>query len=145
MAPHPEPPQDSFEIISFTQSLNDAAQVTRELAKSLQDEIVINTRVRAEFQKDLEHLRESIDEVRRSFAGNGKPSLDIRFFAVDQRVTNIESKCKAVCDETASRALKRADRIWKFVVNNSPVLLTWLGIAIYSLVKLLSMHPVAVP
>lgn len=115
----------------LAQQLKDAADLTKSLSKSLQDEVLLNAKARIEFKKDIEHLCETVVELRKIYSGNGHPSLEVRLMQIEKDLEATKEK-RATEHE---RRVKKSERFWKFILSNSPVILTWIGLAIWAIVQ----------
>jgi len=121
------------DIELFVRQLKDATDLTKSLSKSLQDEVVLNAEARMAFKKDIEHLCDVVTELRKIYSGNGKPSLEVRLIQIEKDLEVINEKRKF---DTEKR-IKKSERFWKIVLQNSPVLLTWLGLAGWAIVRII--------
>lgn len=115
----------------LVQQLKDAMDLTRSLSKSLQDEVLLNAKARIEFKKDIEHLCEVVTELRKIYSGNGQPSLEIRLMQIEKDLETMQEKRTTETE----RRIKKSERFWKFIGSNSPVILTWIGLAIWAIVQ----------
>jgi len=120
------------DIDLLAQQLKDAADLNKSLAKSLQDEIVLNAQARIEFKKDIEHLCEVVGELKKVYSGNGTPPMAVRISTLEGEVKALKA---ALTQNKASEA-KKSERFWNFVLQNSPVILTWIGLAIWAALQL---------
>jgi predicted RNA-binding Zn ribbon-like protein len=111
--------------------LEDATELTRSLSKSLQDEILSNVQARTEIKKDIERLCETIADHCRVFKGNGDKPLEVRLNSLEK---DLEHLAKARASEKETRKAK-SERLFKFIMTQSPIILTWVGLAIWAALK----------
>lgn len=136
MARQPQPQEVTttrVDLELLIQQLKDAYDLTRSLSKSLQDEILLNAQARIEFKKDIEHLCEIVAELRKVYSGNGKPSLEVRLTQIEKDLEILKEK-RATEKE---RRIKKSERFWKIILSHSPIILTWIGLAVWAIIRML--------
>lgn len=121
------------QIDNLIQQLRDATNLTKSLSQSLQNESILNTGARIEFKKDIEHLCGAVAELRKIYSGNGHESLEIRLMKLEQGLKDL---CEGHIKENETR-VKKSERFWKIVLQNSPVILTWAGLAIWTIIQVI--------
>lgn len=114
------------------QQLKDATELTKSLSKALQDEVVLNAGARIAFKKDIQRLCELVDEIHTIFKSSGdRPSLDVRLTSIEKSIEMLKEKHT---DEEKDNNT-RQDRFWQFMIQNSPIMLTWLVVLMWWIIQ----------
>jgi uncharacterized membrane-anchored protein YjiN (DUF445 family) len=74
--PEKLPPWDEESLSYMAAHINESLTAAKGLLKTLQDELLVNTRIRVEVQKDLTFLEDHVEELNKLvIKGNGQKSL----------------------------------------------------------------------
>ena len=125
----------------LVQQLKDAMDTTRSLSRTLQDEIVLNTSARMSFKKDIEHLCETVAELRKIYSGNGRPSLEVRLVNIENNLESINSNR----DIENDKKIRKSERFWRFIIQNTPLIFTWIGLLVWVTIQFLNSYNQAHP
>lgn len=128
----------------MTQKLDEITKLTSELTYELREEILKNAKLCVEFRKDIQYLRETINDIKSSTIGVGSSSMinrlgniEHKIITIEDNINNVENEISNIVDNHRKNEEKTKDRIWRFIIGNSSIIIIWIGAAVYVLIKFL--------
>lgn len=129
---------DPIKVLS--DHLEETLDVTKSFAKALQDEMVINAGFRAQVSQEIITLQKSVEGLRDLLIGqgiSGEPVI-MHLGKIDHLVSQLRKDTDVMqklidsfSAEEKERRIRVTDRFINFLIQNSPILLTWIGVVAY--------------
>jgi len=129
--------------------LHQSIALNNSLNASLREEINNSKLVRVKLEKDVEHIKRSLEALEKIIHNTDGASIPTRLALLESgvvkglpaKLTQIEGQLTSLNNfkkECKEAEIRRGNKFWMILVQNSPVILTWIGLLIWALVNMLN-------
>lgn len=136
-------PVDDEILKLVVRQLQEALATNQTIVSSLQQEMMQNREVRAVFRANLDSMHAAVESLQRVVDGtDSRDSLAVVLVKFQAQIDDLKERLDEVDESMRAEAAKKAEaqktwqeRFWQLLLQNSPGMLTALGVAAYTILR----------